>query len=299
MNCFVVTGEFITQQARAFWNDEGEPEKAMSLMECLHGISQDQIMDVLEGRSKLVGDSSSGVDLVPDGTYQGKTFRQVVGALRAQRDEAEDEREDIAQMTARDVVLVASPTGRRLIPRRKAQRTYSTLYTLMTLCDGYEFDDLMDTAKPGTKRQRVWEQLDPVNPTPQMLDVLDTVERVRGSADPIPVVEVEDEEERRPPPPEPESTITGGTGWLSPEGKFYPCGYAQHARTAWSLGLTNNPYNHGVEVDGWVRLGVMADDRQYFFGDHKTFNDTVKRMVRVYCQENSIELPFWLSDDAL
>jgi hypothetical protein len=93
----------------------------------------------------------------------------------------------------------------------------------------------------------------------------------------------------------PTTAITTDTGWLSPEGLFYPCRYAGHAHVAWALGYTDNPSNHSIEINGWVRLGV-SDDKQYFFGEHTLFTDAQKKLVEAWCKSKKIELPFWLTE---
>jgi hypothetical protein len=275
---FVITGEFITQQARAFWNAEDEPERALNLLKCMHGITDAQCLEILEGRKKLIGDSNTGVDLVDDNA-NGRSFIQILIKLRNERDEASDERADLIQMINGDTVGVASPTGRREIPHRKSTKKHSMLGRITTVADGHEFDDL---ATGDNKPFRIWRQSEYIGPSG--IDLRD--------------VELDDDTEPTAPKsasPTPEIKITNDTGWLSPEGKFYPCRYAQHAHVAWLLGLTGNQANHGVDPAGWVRLGVI-DNRQYFFGEHSMFNAVQNDLIRAYCTEKQIELPYWLKE---
>lgn len=268
---FVISGEFITERARALWNDEDEPEKALNLLKCMQGITDAQCLDILGGSKKLIGDSTTGVALVDD-YATGRSLAQTLIKIRNERDEARDDRADLIQMAIGDTVDVASPSGRREIPRRKSTGRVTVV------ADGYEFDDI---AKDGDKKLRIWRQSDYTGPAG--VDLRD--------------VELDDELEpeapTRPAPPPAQNKITGNTGWLSPDGKFYPCGYAQHASVACALGLTDNPAAHGVEPAGWVRLGV-SDNRQYFFGEHSLFNEMQNGLIRAYCAEKSIGLPYWL-----
>lgn len=302
---FVITGEFITQQARSFWNDEDEPDKAVKILEYLHGITKDQIYAVLEGRMRLTGDSSVGVGIEPDDSgYKGKTLADIVGKLKRERDEARDERDDFVQMAIGGdaTECLASPTGLRRVPKRKTQQKTISGSRRTCLKDDLEFDDVLaDPETPvikgrGTKPLKVWQQVSPYPPAktghrPELMDLGDDEE--------------DEEEEKRPPPPPAHDKIIveegedGAVGWLSPEGKFYSCakGYAQHAPTAWKLGLTDNPQNHFIEVDGWARLGVnhgLHGPEQYFFGPHETFGEIVNAEIKRFCLERGIKPPFWL-----
>lgn len=60
---------------------------------------------------------------------------------------------------------------------------------------------------------------------------------------------VEREETAPPPAPPPEPTLDTQDGWLSPEGKLYPCAYSGHNDLAERLG-----WDHVREKAGWVRL---------------------------------------------
>lgn len=292
---FVVTGEFITEKARDFWNDEDDPERALTLLESVRGLSESQRLDVIEGRSKLIGDSSKGIQIVPD-QKKGKVLKEIVKKLKAERDEARDERDDLVQMAIGDTVGFGSPTGLRQVPRRKTeQRTYSG--TRQATLGDYEFDDVLaDPETPvvagrGTKPLRIWTQSEPSGYFRRLSE---------GGGDPED--DEPEEEEKRPAPPPAEDKIRrndseGAQGWVSPEGKFYPCGYAQHALTAWKLGLTDNPQNHSIEISGWARLGVTGGE-QYFFGEHVLFGEKVRATIKAYCLEQKIELPYWLREEA-
>lgn len=274
---FVISGEFITRQARAFWNDEDAQDKAFRLLKCVHGITGAQCLDILEGRKQLIGDSDSGIELADDNAVC-RSLEQTLIDFRRERDEARDDRADLIQMVNGDTVGVASPTGRREIPRRKSTKNRSMLGRVTSVVAGYEFDDL---AKDDDKPLRIWRQSGYGDPAGMDLRDVELGE------------EDEPAEPTRPAPPAAQPTITSDTGWLSPDGKFYPCNYAQHAHVAWALGLTDNAFNHSIQPDGWVRLGV-TDDRQYFFGEHALFNETQNALIRAYCTERKIELPFWL-----
>lgn len=318
---FVVEGEFITVTARRLWAEEDEPEKALNLLEYIRGLTKGQQLDVLEGRSKLIGDSSAGIELVPDKpSKKTKTLKEVLTRRKTERDEAKDERDDLAQMATGDTVMVASTTGAREIPRRKAKRWMSGAGFDGKIGGGagyldpeFEFDDTLERlekedvqTEKGLKRRKakpqriyrelaqpqrrtraeeiVMERLAPREPE-KTEEELEAEEKAARAAARFSVVETA------------QPKITQAAGWLSPEGKFYPCGYAQHAFTVWALGLIDNPHHHGAEIDGWVRLG-KTDDRQYFFGEHTLFNDVQNASIRAWCAESGADLPYWLKEEA-
>lgn len=284
---FVVHGDFITDTARRLWNEEDEPERAMNILRCMQGITDAQCLDVLEGRSKLTGDSSKGILLKPD-KKKGKTVTDVIRKLKQERDEARDERADLQEMVIgkEATEILASPTGLRRVPRRKTQRKYIKGSVRTVLADDVEFDDVLDNPETpavpgrGTKPLHVWQQ---VSPTPGQF-----------RAEKIIMDNIEEEKEEIPPPPEPQTSITSPTGWLSPDGKFYPCCYSQHALTAWKLRLTDNPQNHWVKPDGWIRLSKDGKDQLFFPDETDTHTPAQREVIQTYCQELGIELPWWL-----
>ena len=108
-------------------------------------------------------------------------------------------------------------------------------------------------------------------------------------------IEEDEEEEIRPEPPEPMDTITSKLGWLSPEGKFYPCKYGHHAEVAYSLGLAEHSGDHSCEPAGWIRV-TENHDEQWFFGaqDHMTPQKLDK--IKEFCNRMSIPMPYYIVD---
>lgn len=110
---FSITGEFITRQARAFWDDERDPVRALRLLGDIDGLDLRQTFDILEGRSKFIGDSSTGLQLVDDGEYEGPSLIEQFSLLAEKIKDLEDEIADRVQMKNGSVEIVASPTGPR------------------------------------------------------------------------------------------------------------------------------------------------------------------------------------------
>lgn len=283
---FTVEGEFITDTARRLWNEEDEPVRALRILECITGLTQAQMMDIIEGRSKLVGDSSEGMRLEPD-KAECKSLQETIRKLKEERDEARDEAADLTQMVIggdEATTVLPSPTGLRRVPRRKTRLHHGKGSSRTALKEEYEFDDVLkDPEAPvvrgrGTKPLKIWQQVSlPPGPRKPKAPLTEEVERMRT-------------------PPPGEDKITHDTGWLSPEGKFYRCGYAQHARVAYDLSLTEHPDNHFVKPEGWVRLGI-TDDRQYFFEDEVVApTEAQRQLIRDYCKEQGIEEPWWMRE---
>ncbi len=267
--CFKVTGEFITQQARSFWADEDEPEKALDILRCLDGITDSQCFDVLEGRAKLIGDSSIGVSLAPD-EQKLPTLKEVIGKLKRERDEALDGTADALQMLNGDTEAIASPTGRRMVPRRKTKAGKNGRRVLK---DGYEWSDI-EGADPKDKEPRIYQQSET------------TFDAVR------PLPDSEDESEPSKVKLTPDDKITSNTGWLSPKGEFYGCRYSQHNWVASALNL--DPYAMGD--DGWIRV-AFSDTQWFFTSDRSISTDIQKQMISDYCIDNEIDIPWWITEE--
>ena len=281
--CFVIHGEFVTQQARTFWSEDDDPERALNLLNCVHGLSYEQHLDILEGRAKLVGSSSTGIKLQPD-NQKLPTLAEVLGRMRKERDEARGDTADLLQIINKDTVVVASPTGRRLIPRRQAEIKPGS-------------------STVGTLRKGLgWKGTDSENPEPRFYQCVDEAAYGRSFDDvlrPLPGIgrvaaEVQEEDHRKAEAakPLPRDTITETTGWLSPEGKFYPCRYSQHNQTAWDLDMEPG---HLDDV-GWIRLQKRNEEEQNIF--KKDYDakvpDAQKALLVAFCTSQKIELPWWL-----
>lgn len=271
--CFRITGAFMTDQARSFWAEEQDPERAIRwLMEGLRGITYDQVLAVLEGRQKLTGDSNCGIDLEPDNASGLPTLSDVMKRERAARQDAEDRAADIAQMATGATVGLASPGGLRQVPERKTTRSSGK----RVLVDGYDWPE--SASESGCKPLQIYRD----TPTP-WLD--------RMSAPPADLGEQYEDEPSRELPPAC-SGIDQDNGWLAPDGKFYPCDRTGHIQLLADLGL--DPVM--AEVVGWVKI---ADGNVFgFLGDAKQARPTEIQIKRVvdYCLTGSHELPHWAQE---
>lgn len=274
---FRITGEFITQQARTFWAEDDEPTRAIELLESLHGITQQQILDVLEGRAKLTGDSGIGVKLEVD-TAKTPTLLSVLSKLRGERDEARSDRDDMFQMYAKDTVIVASPTGARRVPRRQAYLGTRGYH----LKDGLEWADADPlTREPNSVAPRIWEE------APELFPVT----RYGDPASP-PVSPREEPEPPKRPVPTPDTKITSDNGWLSHDGKFYGCRYGGHNQVVDDLDLPHDE----VEKNNWVKLQARDDEQHFFPKDYDTVTPVQKELIKTYCVETGKEVPWWINE---
>lgn len=269
---FVITGEFITEHARALWREE-DPSKGLAFLQTsIHELTEIQCLDILEGRSKLTGSSrdEDGVRLEKDAAEQ-PNLRDVLKRMKAELDEAQDERADALQMLNDDTVGVASVSGLRMVPQRKTDSNFGRMPTLKA---GYDFEDTPDR-NPEDKPLYLYRRT-----------TSSYVERAKGWQKRAEA----DKPEPKPVPPTPDNKITSDTGWLSPKGEFYGCRYGQHNATAWALDL------HPNEMDkaGWIRCTTVDGKETWFTHEHDAITDVQKEMITAYCAEKTIELPWWL-----
>ena len=273
---FTITGEYITQQARNFWTVDEQPERAIELLEEVEGLSTAQILDILEGRSKLAGDSTKGITLEPD-TATGLSLKQTLRKLAKAQREAREDAADYAQMLNGDTACVSSPTGMREVPYR--QTTSSLRGLPRQLKNGL---DWKEAENPGTREPRVYRD----------------VKTHRSLVDSRVFIEPEDPPssdyiDDPPPPPVPEGDdkITSDTGWLSPAGEFYGCRYGQHNNTAYDLGFSTET----LDKSGWVRVQMNHGAQMFFRYEYENVPLAQRHAIEDYCRKEKIETPWWLT----
>jgi len=253
--CFVIEGGYLTDLTRSLWADEDEPQKAIRILtSAFPDMSRGQILSVLQGDKKLIGDSKRGIALVDDGEEASPhgnplSADSVVGKLQKKLKRSVESGRDMAQMLVGDTIRTGSRKGLVEYPswRRKAFQEGEI-----------KLDDML------------YREVD----TGGFFN-----EGAMGQYR-------EDEEDDKPaPPPKPERSISTDSGWLSPEGKFYRCGYMEHIGMARRLGFQES----SLEKLGWVKLttghGFLAPDRDV--------TQSQIDMIWDYCQEHGEEMPWW------
>ncbi len=125
-------------------------------------------------------------------------------------------------------------------------------------------------------------------PTPPPPDACDDEDDV------IPETELEDEEPAEP-PPQPDLTMEADTGWLSPEGKLYPCDYWGHSDLAHRLKLSWRGHIHGVS--GWIHVqdGHFRNPSPWHTDDEPSVDATQAQIDFIFdwCQKHGKEMPAW------
>jgi hypothetical protein len=228
MACFTITGEFLTEQARTFWQDDGEPTRALRLLRELDGISLEQCLDILEGRAKLIGKSSDkgGVGLAADNVKDLPTLDSVFAKLEKERDAARSDVADLLQIINKDVVTVASPTGRRLVPRRQTVSNGSTSCIAGTLREGLSWDGTEEGPGLGSTSASTKTGTGGTDAT--------NVGRYLGRG-----ITVEELPEPERPVPKPDATITSATVG-SPPTAILRLSVRGHNQVAWDLDLEHD-----------------------------------------------------------
>lgn len=265
---FTVTGEFLTNISRTLWADEGEPEKALHILQAAFPeMPQSAMFDVLTGKQRLVGDSNAGILLEPDDALASEHGNNLSleSVLKRFRNRA-DKGEDWMQMATRQTELVSSPKGLVEVPRRR------TKYNEAKMCRSLDVDleDIPHREVGPFDRERKFFDAD-TNRQRQELNV---------------------EEAEPPTPPRPERSITTDTGWLAPDGKYYPCDYGQHDVWAYRLGFEEE---RQLEKLGWVKV-----QRGSFYRNLLGRGEPTQRQVDMvfdYCQKTGEKLPYWIGEE--
>ncbi len=270
--CFVVTGEFITEHARSLWAERC-PDRAVGLlMKGLQGIDLGQAMGVLTGKSKLVGDSSAGIELVEDDATMsphGMPLPSLTAMFEGMQQRSEIAERDVADLIAMEsgeTTSLASPTGLRVVPRRTAAD--------------------LKSGKVDWDGVRIYRELGQAGQ-----EALLTDEPATRTLPPDP-----------PPPPKPTRCIVTDTGWLSPDGKFYPCGLREHVSMATRIQRELHPDEEEPALGGWERSlekqnWLKLAGHQGVFGGEREPTSRQKKLVLDWCLgegKDQTPLPYWL-----
>jgi hypothetical protein len=248
---FSIDGDYLTNLVRSMWADDQNPEKALAVLESgFPEMPYSQRLSIVCGSKRLVGDEQ-GIELVDDDAThtEAGTLLSLASVLRSLRQAAE-EGADALQLLSDTTIKVPSKRALVAIPLRRL-RDYKA--------GKIDLEDML------YRQVSAWP---PEVPTP------------RPAA---PILEKEVEEDL--PPAIPEAKITGDSGWLSPEGKFYPCRFMQHTALARALGHEDE---QPLTRWGWVRLSMGHPPLP---GDRPA---TQKQLDLLF--DHLGKLPFWAED---
>lgn len=118
---FTVHGEDLTRLARDIWNFENKPLAALNILRSLDGITDAQCLDILGGKMKLTGDSSSGINIEPDNASGQKTLDTILGDFQKNVKQLEEYLLDATEMAIGDTVGVGSSQGLIQVPRNQTE----------------------------------------------------------------------------------------------------------------------------------------------------------------------------------
>jgi hypothetical protein len=248
---FGITGDYLTNLVRSLWADDQEPEKALAVLESgFPEMGYSDRLAIVCGSQRLVGDEH-GMELEDDDTTHTELGNSLslTSLLRRLRLKAAagNDAEDLVRGHTKHV---ASKQGLVEIPIRRL-RDYNE--------GKIDLEDML------YRQVSTWppEERAPSPPTP----------------------EPREETEEELPPVVPQAKITGDSGWLSPDGKFYPCGYMKHTGLAMALGHEDE---QPLTRLGWVRLSMghppLPGDRQA----------TQKQIDLLF--DHLGKLPFWVKE---
>ena len=125
--CFTITGDFLTNISRSLWADEQEPEKALDILRtAFPDMQESDVLCVVTGFKKLVGDSNEGILLVPDDAKVSSNGNSLTlnHMFEELRNSAAREKDYLELLTG-TTVFRPSPVGLIEIPRRR-EKEYAT-----------------------------------------------------------------------------------------------------------------------------------------------------------------------------
>jgi len=269
MLAFVIAGEFITKQARTFWWDEGEKDRALDLLQCLQGITTDQALDVIFGRAKLNGDSNVGVRIESDNAKTSPCGNPMKGSLvetlhddkKKMKSLEDDFKDEIGEKVFSASQYGGIELGRRALEKvKKGETTFEKL------------------AERGLIK-RIEPVLTPLRELKEKIRAIDD-EQVETS-------------------PKPDKSLNARNGWVDREGRLFPCNYMEHILLGQLLGSEEQ----ALEKRGWVKITdyqtapipVPPRDVAVYYSKIQP-TDAQKKTVIDWCAKHKHKIPKWLTE---
>jgi hypothetical protein len=259
--CFSISGESLTGLVRSLWAAEDKPDKALAVLEAAFPTMREaDRIAICTGSLKLIGDSrdANGVELVDDDATEiygiPLSLTSVIEGFQKQM----DQQKDAYQLAAGETEKVASDEGLVAIPRRKKDAYYSGEVALSDI-EHYE------VLASFCNREDATPQKEPENI---------------------------EEEEKATPPPEPHYSIATDCGWLTPDGRFYPCGWMEHLWLVGCFDLTGEK----AEQAGWIKISDNeAWSAHHLFGEGAPPTQRQIDLVFDWYTKRGRRLPYWMS----
>lgn len=262
---FRIDGTDLTKLVRTLWADEEQPEKALMILHAAFPeMTRGQQISILSGEKKLVGNEHV-MNLLDDGVsetelgnplYPEIIFRK----LLARAKKADGQRKDAVALLMRDTVAMGSPKGLVHVPFWRTTPTSSGRKLVTDLDDTMYQESPMTFISPKLT----------LKPKPK-----------------------EKPEPKKRPLSEPLTRIVGDSGWLTPNGEFYPCGYMEHDGVISDLNMEVKE----VEKLGWIRMSrsyaELNSDRSPFSYPSKTPTQKQIDMIFDWSVERKVKVPEW------
>ncbi len=231
--CFVVTGEYLTSQARDFWTEGHEIKAIDFLRTVLPGFTEEQAFAVCTGKSKLTGENNN-VSLVKDdaSSHHGIdiSLRSVLNRRVKEQVSLQEHLNDLVYPP----VFHASPWGGIFLPVSLSKR----------LKKG-------DVDWDSPEFLPYHRDFSPYHPSPEEQFPLPRGDRRSD----VEILEdyIVSEEPNVAPAPDP--TLSSLNGWIDRQGRFFPCQYMGHVGLSQLLGESE----YGFEEKGWIKISDSQD----------------------------------------
>lgn len=258
---FSIDGEWLTNQVRSLWAAEQEPIKAMTILrDGFPDMEEQDRLAILMGHKKLVGSSRDGLDLLEDDATEIDGFSLSLDAVLRQQDNSDevDRWRDLFELATDQTEQVASPAGLVKIPRRKNRAYRRGEVTIDDI--PYRENRFGPTALPSKREPQEGE------PEEEPLEL-----------------------------PTPDDHISHHYGWLTPDGKFYRCGWMEHLYIVGCFDMTGEQ----AEQAGWIKISDKYAWSTYHL--HGTGRPPTQRQIDLvfdWCTANNHKIPDWVKERA-
>jgi hypothetical protein len=250
---FTITGAFVTQHARKLWAEGHAAEALRFLMEDMEGMTEEIALLICTGKKKLVGKNAE---------------------IGLEDDKATTDSRDIPLPSAIEVFM------RKDFKTKEAERDLNVVLGISR--DVEEAWGVTPVGKmPRIQMQTIWDRKKPTPEEQQQANLIldgmiqEMIDRTSPEA-----------KEN----PEPDIELEAESGWLSPEGDFFPCHYRGHITLANRLG----DGEFALESSGWLKLSA----RRWYRSDYekpvtqKQFDSIVE-----WCTKHKAKMEDWIKTD--